>query len=626
MGNQSITPTPTKRRLAHRLIVAIILFSSFITLITTGIQLFIDYKHDLDTIRKSIHTIRSTHLNTLSHSVWVFDEQRILIQLDGLLQMQDMEYLAILINGEQKWEAGEVTSKKTISQNIELTYLFDSQNYHLGTLKIVASVDAVYGRLLKKAVVILTSNFIKTFLVALFTLYIFRQWVTRHLESMAKYCQDIRFGRKNKALTLDRISQTDIDDDELGLVVASINQMQENLEHDHKKRNELEDKLQQAQKMEAIGTLAGGIAHDFNNILTPIIGYTQLVQENLPAKSKAKGQLVKVLKAADRAKELVQQILTFSHQTTDHEHRPLKVHLIVKEALKLLRASIPTSIEIKQTIAQDCKDVLADPTQIHQIIMNLCTNAYHAMREKGGILAVSLSEIEIAPADHPASLQWVAGTYIRLVVSDSGHGIPPEILPNIFTPYFTTKKLGEGTGMGLALVHGIIKSHRGNITVYSEPEKGTTFNVYLPCLEVAPTPIETQSPELSIGGNERILVVDDEEVIVTLQKQMLESLGYHVTTLTSSTDTFTTFQSHPHKYDLLITDMAMPDLTGIELARKIKAIKPDFPIILCTGFSELINGEKASTFGISGYLMKPVMKQDLNFTIREVLDTGKNTT
>jgi signal transduction histidine kinase/ActR/RegA family two-component response regulator len=388
-------------------------------------------------------------------------------------------------------------------------------------------------------------------------------------------------------------------------------------------REQLTQELRQAQKMEAIGTLAGGIAHDFNNILTPIFGYTEMVQAAQPEGSKSKEHLTEVLKAANRAKDLVQQILTFSRQS-EHERKPIKIDTIVKEAIKLLRSSIPTTVEIKQNIAQECGVVLADPTQIHQIVMNLCTNAYHAMREQGGILAVSLTEVEVGPEDYITDLQLAPGAYLRLEVSDTGHGMPPEILEKVFDPYFTTKKQGEGTGMGLAIVHGIVNSQDGKITAYSEPGKGTTFHVYLPCLKTETVAIEAETSEATPGGSERILAVDDEEVIVALQKKMLESLGYKVTTMTSSIDTLKIFQSQPDNYDLLITDMTMPGMTGAELAKKVRAIRPDIPIILYTGFSELINKEKAEAMGVSKYLTKPASIKELAISTREVLDKSKS--
>jgi CheY-like chemotaxis protein/anti-sigma regulatory factor (Ser/Thr protein kinase) len=256
--------------------------------------------------------------------------------------------------------------------------------------------------------------------------------------------------------------------------------------------------------------------------------------------------------------------------------------------------------------------------------MNLCTNAYHAMREQGGILAVSLTEVEVGPEDYITDLQLAPGAYLRLEVSDTGHGMPPEILEKVFDPYFTTKKQGEGTGMGLAIVHGIVNSQDGKITAYSEPGKGTTFHVYLPCLKTETVAIEAETSEATPGGSERILAVDDEEVIVALQKKMLESLGYKVTTMTSSIDTLKIFQSQPDNYDLLITDMTMPGMTGAELAKKVRAIRPDIPIILYTGFSELINKEKAEAMGVSKYLTKPASIKELAISMREVLDKSKS--
>ncbi|MBU0484065.1 MAG: DUF3365 domain-containing protein [Proteobacteria bacterium] len=385
-------------------------------------------------------------------------------------------------------------------------------------------------------------------------------------------------------------------------------------------RVKLENRLNQAQKMEAIGTLAGGIAHDFNNILTPILGYTEIVQSTLPERSESRENLSEVLKAAYRAKELVKQILTFSRQT-EHELKPLKISLVIKEALKLLRSTIPTTIEIKENIDAQTGNVLADPTQIHQVLMNLCTNAYQAMRETGGILAVELKNIEIGKGDEKvAGLHLAVGPYVKLCVSDSGPGMERAVADKIFEPYFTTKKKGEGTGLGLSLVHGIVKSHGGHITVYSEPGKGTSFHVYLPRAIIEADAPETRNNSPLPTGNERILLVDDEEQIAGLEHQILSSLGYQVTSMTSSKQALATFTANPGNFDLVITDMTMPDMNGAELCQNLLAIRPDLPIILCTGFSELINKEKAESIGVREYIMKPVLRKDLAIVIRKILD------
>ncbi len=387
--------------------------------------------------------------------------------------------------------------------------------------------------------------------------------------------------------------------------------------------NQLALKLRQAYKMEAIGTLAGGIAHDFNNILTPILGYTDILQTSFSEESNEKEYLNEILKSAERAKDLVKQILTFSRQT-ERERKPIKIQNIINEAIKLLRSSIPASIEIKHNIDQDCKLIFADSTQMHQIVMNLCTNAYHAMREKGGTIAVSLTEIEVSSENLLFDVQLSEGTYLKLEISDNGHGIPKEILEKVFDPYFTTKKKGEGTGMGLSIVHGIVTNHHGKISVYSEPEIGTTFNLYFPCIKRETAPVNNIKIEKKkLGGHERILAVDDEEVIVNMYKKILESYGYQVTSLTSSTEALSIFENQPDTYDLIITDMTMPHMSGIDLAKKLKAVRSDIPIILCTGFSELINKEKAKSLGINRYLMKPALNQDLLVSVRETLDSIK---
>ena len=381
----------------------------------------------------------------------------------------------------------------------------------------------------------------------------------------------------------------------------------------------LENQLRQSQKMEAMGTLAGGIAHDFNNILFPIIGYAEMTLHEMPEENLIRRNLRELLKAANRAKDLVQQILTFSRQT-EQERKPLKMQPIIKEALKLIRASLPTTIEIRQDIATETGLVSIDPTQIHQVVMNLCTNAFHAMHEKGGVLGVTLEEVEINSDVLTACVDLSPGTYLKLTVSDTGHGMGREVMDHIFNPYFTTKSPGDGTGLGLAVVHGIVKSHGGKISVYSEPDVGTTFNAYLPRVDTTSEASETPPTETIPRGAESVLFVDDETQILGMVKQLLESLGYHVTAFPGSLEAFETFCLEPEMFDLVITDQTMPNMTGMELARKLMGIRPDIPVILCTGFSELVNEEKAKAIGIRDYIMKPILTHELAKAVRKALD------
>ncbi|MBU0663317.1 MAG: DUF3365 domain-containing protein [Proteobacteria bacterium] len=382
-------------------------------------------------------------------------------------------------------------------------------------------------------------------------------------------------------------------------------------------RAEMEKRLRQAQKMESIGTLAGGIAHDFNNMLAAILGYTELaMMEKDPDRLAQDLEQVKI--GGERAAKLVKQILTFSRKT-EQEKQPLQVALVIKEAMKILRSSIPTTIEIREDLSSSGV-VLADPTQIHQIIMNLCTNGYQAMRETGGILAVSLGEIEIRTEDEGYG-ELVPGKYLKLEISDTGSGISPEIQDKIFEPYFTTKKTGEGTGLGLAVVHGIVKSCKGHITVYSEPGKGTTFHVYLPL--VAEKAVELPGKEVIAdlsGKGERILFVDDEAQIRDFAERLFSMHGYKVTTCINGGVALEEFQNRLGQFDLVITDMTMPYMTGAEFAQKILGIRPDIPIILCTGQSELINREKALAMGVCEYLNKPVLKHDFLAAIHRALE------
>ncbi len=382
-------------------------------------------------------------------------------------------------------------------------------------------------------------------------------------------------------------------------------------------KNLLQKQLQHAQKMEAIGTLAGGIAHDFNNILAAILGYAELIREDLHKNSIRTHDIDQILLAGNRAKDLVKHILAFSRQMKE-EKIPMQPAFVIKEAIKLLRASLPSTISIKQEIDPHTAAILADPTQIHQLTINLCTNAFHAMEQKGGTLTISLGNLHL-PADTAGGKDFV-----RLSIHDTGTGISPEIREHIFDPYFTTKEVGKGTGMGLAIVHGIITSYNGTITCDSPPGLGTTFHITLPALTDQPQPTDTPKNEtMPPVGSERILLIDDEEILANMTRTMLEKLGYQVTVRRSSLEALTTFQNQPDAYDLVITDQTMPGMTGIDLARRMLQLRPDLPIILCTGYSSLISEDKAKSAGIRGFALKPLAKKDLAVLIRRVL--GKAT-
>jgi PAS domain S-box-containing protein len=382
----------------------------------------------------------------------------------------------------------------------------------------------------------------------------------------------------------------------------------------------LEDRLQQAQKMEAIGTLAGGIAHDFNNILSVIIGYTELILMSGNVDAEVRQNLKEIFNASKHARDMVKQILAFSRQSKQ-ERKPIQVAHIVKEAIKMLRASLPTTILIQQQIEKDTGIIEADPTQIHQVLMNLCTNAAHAMNGKDGVLQISLSNMELDHAALEMAPDLKPGSYLKLSVSDTGHGIAPDAKEKIFDPYFTTKKKEEGTGLGLAVVQGIVKSHNGAVAIESEVGKGATFHVYLPTIMRKLATEEEISTPLPMG-HECILFVDDEQPLVEIGKQMLQRLGYTVATRTSSIEALELFKANPDRFDLVITDIVMPNMTGETLAEKMMDIRSDIPVILCTGYSEKITRKNASEMGIQSFLMKPLVMRDLATTVRQALSAN----
>ncbi|MBU0909583.1 MAG: response regulator, partial [Proteobacteria bacterium] len=365
----------------------------------------------------------------------------------------------------------------------------------------------------------------------------------------------------------------------------------------------IETRISHSHKMEAIGTLAGGIAHDFNNILSAILGYGELAKMRVPADNPAREDIKGVIQAGLRAKELVNQILAFSRKT-DNSLIPVHIQSVVKEAMKLLRASIPTNIEFQLRFNAQYCNILADPSHVHQVIMNLGTNAYHAMQEKGGILSVSLKKTCLMNHVIP---DLKAGLYIELEISDTGHGILPEIRDKIFDPYFTTKELGKGTGLGLSVVHGIVKSYGGAITVDSLVGKGSIFTIYFPMVDMQPDEQRgVDREEFYQTGTERIMFVEDETAILMYSKKTLEAFGYQVSSFTNGNAAWQEFSIHPDDFDLVITDMAMPNMTGMELSRKILKLRPALPIILYTGHSENITKEQAREYGVSDFLIKPV--------------------
>jgi signal transduction histidine kinase len=383
-------------------------------------------------------------------------------------------------------------------------------------------------------------------------------------------------------------------------------------------KKSLEKQLQHSQKMETIGTLAGGIAHDFNNMLGIIIGSTELALETISHDDPAGKYLNKILTASTRAEEMVKRLLSFS-RLADSEKKPINLKSTLDESLKLLRSSLPTNIEIRRDITDKTISIMANATQMNQVIINLCNNAAHAMDKFGGALHVSLENITLDERNMDCAA-LTPGEYVCMSVSDNGHGIDPKIIDRIFDPYFTTKEAGKGTGMGLAMVHGIVKNHGGGIKVTSEVGKGTRFDIFFPVIDAKITETSVALKPVSPKGKERILLVDDEEMIADTMRLVLEQLGYNVTFFCSSKKAFEEFNLKPFNYDLIITDMVMPDMTGDILAKKIRAIRADIPIIMSTGYNERIDAENARELGIREIMVKPVRMNKLAKTVRSILD------
>jgi signal transduction histidine kinase/CheY-like chemotaxis protein len=385
-----------------------------------------------------------------------------------------------------------------------------------------------------------------------------------------------------------------------------------------KEKTQLEGQLLQLQKMETIGTLAGGIAHDFNNILTPVLGYTEMAMEELSEESTLRYDIEQINSAALRGKDLVQQILTFSRQV-DFEKKQLRLDQVVIEVLKLIRASFPSNIEIRQELDNECGTVMADSTQMHQIIMNLCTNALHSMMGKGGVLTIRLDTQKIGSREMHGSSKIQKGTYIRLIISDTGHGMDKHTVERIFEPFFTKKEVGSGSGLGLSVVHGIVSSYNGTIEVESEPGQGSRFIIFLPQHSKHFVEEKEIVQELKKGKGS-ILFVDDEKEITFMGKRMLESLGYTVDIKTDSQDALTVFRQDPFRYDLIVTDQAMPKMMGTELIGEIKKIRSDLKAIIITGYQDSLPPDAMEQYGIEDIISKPLILSEFSILIGKVLN------
>ncbi len=411
---------------------------------------------------------------------------------------------------------------------------------------------------------------------------------------------------------------------------ASLEASQKALEHETLKKRKiegelrkLEERIKQAQKLECLGVLAGGVAHDFNNLLMAIMGYTEMALDEIPQDQDAHRYLCEVLQGVFSAKDLVKQILNFSRQG-ECEPKPLQINLIVKEAVKLLSATLPSYIIIEENLNGVAGKVIADPTQIHQVVINLCTNGAHAMQEQGGILAVSLTEVHL-DEDLPAELITLQpGPYVKLCVNDTGCGMTEDVLKKVFDPFFTTKPATQGTGLGLAVVHGIVEQLHGEVLVETEPGKGTTFSVYFPLVQCDMVceidALEDSCPH----GNEMILLVDDDTCLAELGREVLESLGYRVIVAHNGIEALDLYKARAARYDLVITDYMMPGLTGTQLASNLLGIRPEQPIMLFTGYSESVTAEVAAAMGIRKFVEKPITREDLAKAIRECLDHHTN--
>lgn len=624
-----------KNLLARKFTLSIILLSSLVTLVGAGWQIYRLYLQELQELQQRFEQIHLSHEPSVVLGLWLTNEELVRQELNGILRFPDIVAARIEKEDGGVIEAGAAPDEQAFSQDYPLSFVYKNEAVYLGKLTVIASLQGPRQRLLQDAMLVLGTQALNIFMLAIFILFLFFRLIGRHLGQMSDYAQGLDLTRINKPLELHR--QGKGEKDELDRLVDSINAMKDflaanlaevkrinvRLEEEvrqHKQveveKKSLQRQLLQTQKMEAIGTLAGGIAHDFNNILTPLLGYCEMAEMQAADDVRLSRYLRKIHSAGERAKDLVQQILAFSRQH-ERSFQPVLIRSVVEEALKLLRASLPSTIRMDTQLLSR-SSVSADPTQIHQLMMNLCANAGHAMAKQGGILSVLLEDREIEAEQPLFNSVLKPGDYVCLTVQDTGDGIEPPVMARIFDPFFTTKEQGKGTGMGLSVAHGVVQRHGGYIDVDNVETGGARFRVFFPITAEAGVDMAASTPS-SPRGSEHILLVDDEQSLLDVGGEMLNALGYRVTRMSNSKAAWDLFQQHPDNFDLVITDMTMPEMTGDRLVKKIIGLRPDFPVILCTGYSLRLDEESLDALEIRELLYKPFSQAQIGQAVRRAL-------
>ncbi len=614
------------RELTVSLILLIIIFEGFLLMFVYTRQA----RFSLKELNKKADDYAVNIGKVLAVPIWDYDDEQINKIGTGYVQNEVIDELHITNQHDKilfKLRKNNATENR-IERSIDVVY----KEQIIGRAKLFLSLDAYkldLARLRNAILLILAGSLIIILITTGVLLRVFMRKplgiLQKGIDRVSKGDYDYKFEEihhQELSEIANRFKEmaSEIRDRETSLQAMNKELQQEIIERKQAEQDKkkFEIQLRQAHKMEAIGTLTGGIAHDFNNILGIIIGNTELALDDIPEGSSAHLNLEEIRKASLRAKDVVRQLLSFSRQT-DQERKPIKLVPVIQDAIKLLRITIPMSVDIRQNIDDTSDIIFADPTQIHQLMLNLCTNAAHAMEDTGGILEIGIKNVildEVSAALYP---NLTTGEYVKLTISDTGPGISPEIRDRVFDPYFTTKDVGKGTGMGLSVVHGIVKSHGGAIIIDSELERGTTFSIFFKVIEKEAVEEIENEEELPVG-NERILFVDDESSMVYVGRYRLERLGYKIEAKTSPVEALEAFNANPDRFDLVITDMSMPQMTGDQLVKEILKTRPDMPTILCTGFSEKFDENKAKEIGIRQYVEKPINRRDLAFIVRKVLD------